>query len=222
MRLKKFPDFPVFIPVSHGDRFESSKKISSFTAPGNFLGSKLLSFMGVNTFSAMSIENGEPEPVLIKPVPEKTIYLANWSSRFWAWIVDIILVILFLNIVRGIFEPIWKLPLLWDYRNWELFALGFESIFFFAYWTVMEGFRGQSIGKMVMNLKVVNRDGTKINYLTAALESLGKAFLLPLDCLIGWLAMPGTKLRVFNRISNTIVIKADYKEPQGILYVKEK
>jgi len=34
--------------------------------------------------------------------------------------------------------------------------------------------------------------------------------------------MPGSKLRVFNRISNTIVIKTDYREPAGILYVKEK
>jgi uncharacterized RDD family membrane protein YckC len=162
------------------------------------------------------------EPVHIRPVPEKTLYLAKWSARFWAWLVDIILIILFLNIVRGIFEPFWRLPLLWDYRNWEIFAIGFETIFFFAYWTVMEGFRGQSIGKMVMNLKVVNRDGTKIHYGTAAIESIGKAFLLPLDCLIGWLAMPNTKLRVFNRISNTIVIKSDYREPDGILYVKEK
>jgi uncharacterized RDD family membrane protein YckC len=172
----------------------------------------------------MSEEHMTPEPSLIKPVPEKTIYLANWSARFWAWLVDIILVILFLNIVRGLFEPFFLLPLLWDFGNksWGLFSVGFESIFFFAYWTIMEGYRGQSIGKMVMNLKIVNRDGTKINYLTAAIESLGKAFLLPLDCLIGWLAMPGTKLRVFNRISNTIVIKADYKEPHGILYIREK
>jgi uncharacterized RDD family membrane protein YckC len=170
----------------------------------------------------MSEETLNDEPYLIKPVPEKTIYLAKWSARFWAWLIDIILIILFLNIIRGIFDPFWKLPLLWDYHHWEAFALGFESIFFFAYWTVMDGFRGQSIGKMVMNLKVVNRDATKITYPTAALESLGKAFLLPLDCLIGWLAMPGTKLRVFNRISNTIVIKADYKEPQGIVYVREK
>jgi uncharacterized RDD family membrane protein YckC len=172
----------------------------------------------------MSEENMIPESFLLKPVPEKTIYLARWSARFWAFLIDIILFILFLNIIRGIFDPFWKLPLLWDLWNWEFFALGFEFIFLFAYWTVMEGYRGQSIGKMVMNLKVVNRDGTKINYPTAALESLGKSFppILFFDCLIGWLAMPGTKLRVFNRISNTIVIKADYKEPRGILYVREK
>jgi len=170
----------------------------------------------------MSEENMTPEPFLIKPVSEKTIYLARWSTRFWAFLIDFILFILFLNIIRGIFDPFWKLPLLWDYRHLRFFALGFEFIFLFAYWTVMEGYQGQSVGKMIMNLKVVNRDGTKINYATAALESLGKAFLLPLDCLIGWLAMPGTKLRVFNRISNTIVIKSDYKEPHGILYVREK
>ncbi len=163
-----------------------------------------------------------PVPDPVPAVPERTLYLGKWSTRFFAWLIDFILVILFLNIVRGIFDPFWKLPLLWDYDHWEFFALGFETIFFFAYWTVMEGFRGQSIGKMVMNLKVVNRDGSKITYTTAALESLGKAFLLPLDCLIGWLAMPGSKLRVFNRISNTIVIKTDYREPAGVLYVKEK
>jgi len=167
-----------------------------------------------------------PEPVPVRnSIPkssDKTLYLGKWSSRFWAWLIDFILVILFLNIVRGIFDPFWKLPLLWDFRNWEFFALWFETIFFFAYWTVMEGVRGQSIGKMVMNLRVVNRDGTKINYTTAAIESIGKAFLLPLDCLIGWLGMPGSKLRVFNRISNTIVIKTDYREPSGVLYVKEK
>ncbi len=173
----------------------------------------------------MSDEPQITEPVCISPVPpEKTLYLAKWSSRFWAWLIDIILITLFLNIVHGLLEPIWVLPFYWDIPHWDPFALGFQTIFFFLYWTIMEGFRGQSIGKMVMNLKVVNRDGTKIHYGKAAIESLGKTFvpILVLDCLIGWLGMPNTKLRVFNRISNTIVIKTDYKEPSGIQYVKEK
>jgi uncharacterized RDD family membrane protein YckC len=153
----------------------------------------------------------------------RPLYLAKWSARFWAWLVDFILILLFLNIVRGVFSGLSiTIPPYWDLQHWDPVEFGFQTLFFFLYWTCMEGFRGQSIGKMVMNLKVVNRDGTKIHYGTAAIESLGKAFLLPLDCLIGWLGMPNSKLRVFNRISNTIVIKTDYKEPDGIVYVKEK
>jgi len=172
------------------------------------------------------------EPVL-EPVEEqihikqdfgKTLYLAKWSTRFWAWLIDVILIILFLNIVRDIPKVIWTIHSLWDWQHWDLFEIGFQTLFFFLYWTVFESYKGQSIGKMVMNIRVVNRVGTKIHYGAAAIESLGKAFfpILILDCLIGWFGMPGTKLRVFNRISNTIVIKTDYKEPEGILYIKEK
>jgi uncharacterized RDD family membrane protein YckC len=179
-----------------------------------------------NTFSAMSEENMESEPFFIKPVPEKTIYLAKWSARFWAWIVDIILVLLFLEIVHGVLVIFWDVFPYWDVFHLNPLVLSIGTLIFFFYWTIMEGYqgRGQSIGKMVMNLRVVNRDGTRINYVTAAVESVGKSFfpILIFDCLIGWLGMPGTQLRVFNRISNTIVIKSDYKEPQGILYVMDK
>jgi len=177
----------------------------------------------------LPVQDPTPAPDTIPVTPERTLYLGTWSTRFWAWLIDIVLVILFLNIIRGIFEPFWTLPFLWDISHWEFFERWFEMFLIFIYWTSMEGFRGQSIGKMVMNLRVVNRDGSRISYTTAAIESLSKAFLpgpfiivFLLDCLIGWLAMPGTKLRVFNRISNTLVIKTDYREPAGVVYVKEK
>jgi uncharacterized RDD family membrane protein YckC len=170
-------------------------------------------------------ESSAPELGHIAQVPEKTLYLAKWSTRFWAWLIDIILILLFLNIIRGILQPLgWDINLLWDIKQWDLFEFGFQHIFFFLYWTIAEGYAGQSIGKMVMNLKIVKRDGKKIGYGVAAVESLGKTFfpVLVLDCLIGWFGMPGTKLRLFNRISHTIVIKTDYQEPEGIIYVKEK
>jgi len=175
------------------------------------------------------VPDPEPLPVTEPERPRmehgKTLHLAKWSTRFWAWLIDIILVILFLNIIGGILEPFnWKVHALWDFGHLGLFDFGIEVFIFFLYWTICESYKGQSIGKMVMNVRVVNRDGTKIHWGTAAIESLGKAFIpiLVLDCLIGWLAMPQTKLRVFNRISNTIVIKTDYHEPDGILYVRDK
>jgi uncharacterized RDD family membrane protein YckC len=174
---------------------------------------------------AVPDQPGIGEPGHISQEHGRTLHLARWSARFWAWLIDFCMVLLFLNIVRGIFDSIgWHIPFYIDFWHWEPFEFGFQTLFFFAYWTLMEGFqgRGQSIGKMVMNVKVVGRDGTRIHYRAAAIESFGKAFILPLDCLIGWLAMPNTKLRMFNRLSNTLVIKTGYKEPDGILYVKDK
>ncbi|MFQ6075180.1 MAG: hypothetical protein ACE5Z5_03440 [Candidatus Bathyarchaeia archaeon] len=77
---------------------------------------------------------------------------------------------------------------------------------------------------MVMGLRVTNLDGSPITLTAAAIESFGKAFLLPIDCLIGWLAevCKERKQRLFNMLSKTIVIVA----PRGagapsVEYVKE-
>ena len=178
----------------------------------------------------MADQNMNPEPVCVSKGPEKILYLAKWSARFWALVIDVIIIILFWNIVIGIFDQIWELPFIWEFRQPQLPAIGLETVLVFFYWTIMEGFRGQSIGKMVMNLRVVNRDGSKISYRTAAIESFPKAFLsfpliivLALDCLIGWLAMPGSKQRLFNRISGTVVFETrEVEEPEGVTYVKQK
>jgi hypothetical protein len=50
-------------------------------------------------------------------------------------------------------------------------------------------------------------DGSEIGMGKAALESVGKAFLLPLDCILGWILYPRRRQRIFNYISETIVIK---------------
>jgi uncharacterized RDD family membrane protein YckC len=72
---------------------------------------------------------------------------------------------------------------------------------------LMDGAYGQSFGKMIMRIKVTRLDGSKIGMGAAALESLGKAFLLPLDLILGWILYPRRRQRIFNYISETIVIK---------------
>jgi len=145
----------------------------------------------------------------------KTVYLAKWESRFWAWLIDILLVGALSDLIvdsSGFF---------WDFDFISIAGFGISGVLIFTYWTLFEGYNGQSVGKMALGLKVTDRNGRKIDFGVAALESCGKAFILPLDCLIGWLAMPNSKLRLFNRISNTIVIKTKYEEPEGVRYVKE-
>jgi len=71
----------------------------------------------------------------------------------------------------------------------------------------MDGFYGQSIGKMVMKLRITNTAGRHISMSEAALESVGKAFFLPIDFLIGLFLYPKRRQRVFNFLSKTIVIR---------------
>ncbi len=74
---------------------------------------------------------------------------------------------------------------------------------------------------MALKIRVTGRAGEDIGFAAAAVESFGKAFLLIPDCLIGWLAMPGSKQRLFNRISGTVVIETrEAEEPEGVTYVK--
>ena len=148
----------------------------------------------------------------------KEIRLAPWGARFWAWLIDIVLVSIIWGLLTNIFLP-FHLGL-W-YADFGFFYLrSDDALIAFLYWTLLEGYRGQSLGKMVLNLKVTGKRGEGIDFVAAAIESFGKAFLLPLDLIIGWLAMSGTGQRLFNRLSNTIVIKVDEEAPEGVRYVR--
>jgi uncharacterized RDD family membrane protein YckC len=81
------------------------------------------------------------------------------------------------------------------------------SLVFMVYWTYFESTTGQSIGKRLLHLKTTNLAGKRIDAKTAALESFGKAFLLPLDVILGWIFSNNKRQRIFNRASDTIVIK---------------
>jgi hypothetical protein len=50
-------------------------------------------------------------------------------------------------------------------------------------------------------------DGKLINFTQAAIQSIGKAFFLSLDCILGWILYPRKRQRAFNHLSETSVVK---------------
>ncbi len=131
----------------------------------------------------------------------ETIKSASWDARFWAWLIDALFVSIIWYLAATAFEG--------GISSFSLLGLGSYAVMLFAYWTTLEGYRGQSVGKMILNLTVIGPAGEPIGFKDAAIESFGKAFLLPLDCLIGWMAFRDKGQRLFNHISNTIVIVVD-------------
>ena len=135
--------------------------------------------------------------------------LASWSERFIAWIIDLIILGIFISVIKFFVWIAWP-TFVWapDFLRWIPFVdIGLDNVIFFLYWTLMHGKNGQSIGKSVMRIKVMQLNDKPVDLSHAAIESLGKAFLLPLDCIIGWLLYPKKKQRLFNYISETIIVR---------------
>jgi uncharacterized RDD family membrane protein YckC len=148
----------------------------------------------------------------------ETIVLARWIDRFIAWLIDFIIVSIGLGILfAAISLPFWiAFPHWFESTNMNMGFRGLggpwapyliSSLVFMAYWTYFESTTGQSIGKKLLHLKTTDLAGKSIDAKTALIESFGKAFLLPLDVIIGWIFTNNDRQRIFNRASNTIVIK---------------
>jgi uncharacterized RDD family membrane protein YckC len=124
---------------------------------------------------------------------------AGWMLRFWAWLIDVLII-----------SILWYMCMIVTKTGALSYAAVVSfSVMLFIYWTLLEGYRGQSLGKMMLGLAVMGIAGERIGFKDAAVESFGKAFLLPLDCLLGWMGMAGKGQRIFNRLSDTIVARAE-------------
>jgi uncharacterized RDD family membrane protein YckC len=133
----------------------------------------------------------------------ETIVLATWEARALAWLIDILIVGAFVALLnlRGL------LLVPFDVPRWIPFVdLGPGNLVYFLYWMLMDGLYGQSLGRMIMNIKITSADGKPTNMGQAAIESAGKAFFLLIDFLVGYFLYPRKKQRILNYLSNTIVV----------------
>jgi len=162
----------------------------------------------------------------------EAIVLARWIDRFLAWLIDFIIVSIGLGILFALISlPFWVAFPQWfgsanmnmAFRNVWPFNYIISSLVFMAYWTYFESSSGQSIGKKLMHLKTTDLGGKNIAAKTAVIESFGKAFLLPIDIILGWIFTNDRRQRIFNRASNTIVIKLkeDSSISEDVKYVKD-
>jgi uncharacterized RDD family membrane protein YckC len=145
-----------------------------------------------------------------QPMAPSGPVLAFWWERFLAWLIDVAIIGAIVYVIN-LFASLGGLTftLIPGWPDWlPFFSFNLNGLALFLYWMLMEGSSGQSFGKMVMRLRVVQTNGASVNMGNATVESVGKAFLLPLDLLIGWILYPRRRQRLFNYLSQTVVVKA--------------
>ena len=125
--------------------------------------------------------------------------LASIGERFLAFIIDSVLVGFVVGVVfwpGNLISP--HVPFL---------DLGFRNMALFLYWTYTEGTTGQSLGKKIMKIKVTDLQGEPIDMSRSLYQAIGKAFLLPLDAIVGLMMYQDKEQRLFNHLSETIVAR---------------
>ena len=148
------------------------------------------------------------------------IILAKWKDRFFAWVVDFV-------IISTISTSIFFISFLYLDDNFESFINNDgmyipTSVMFFAYWIILEYKTGQTIGKKMFNLKIVNNLGEKPSLIGVIISSFGKSFILPIDTILGWIITNEKRQRVFNKLGNTLIIKIkDSEDNSDFKYIKD-
>ena len=135
--------------------------------------------------------------------------LANWRKRVIAFLIDFALAFAVFLALPNFFLPL----------TLELTFLNINIIFFlvlfWGYSTLLEGFSGQSLGKLLIRIKVVRLDGKNLFYDQAAIRNFGKVFLLPIDLAVGWRLKDKRFIRFFDKFAGTTVIDLNPLPPSS-------
>ena len=148
------------------------------------------------------------------------IIIAKWTDRFLAWLIDFIIIsIISTSIIFTSFGTIkFEEGIFWT----ESAQYIPTSILFFAYWTILEYKTGQTIGKKILNLKVVNIHGKKPDLKGIMISSFGKSFLLPIDVVLGWFLTNEKRQRIFNKLGDTLIVKIkELEDNSDMKYTKD-
>lgn len=149
----------------------------------------------------------EYEDMIPSEVQYKTYRLAGFWVRLWAFLIDL-MIISILNV--WLMHPLIKwidLPNVLSYwLQMGLVSLGFLG---YLYFVIMTRIWSQTLGKMIMGIKVIRLDGQPLDILTVLFREvvgriISQAFGLHLGYL--WMVYSKRKQTWHDRLGDTLVV----------------
>lgn len=94
------------------------------------------------------------------------IFTSTKKASFWKRLIALIIDIILLSIFSWLIKMVFRLSHTSEY--WFYFGL------FYTYHIFMDSYHQQTIGKMILKIKVIKTDGTKPDLLNAFYRNFGK------------------------------------------------
>ena len=148
------------------------------------------------------------------------IILAKWKDRFFAWIIDFVII----SLISTAIVFVSFLSLSYNFENFITDNGMYvpTSAIFFLYWIILEYKTGQTIGKKMFNLKITNSQGEKPSLIGVVISSFGKSFILPIDMILGFIITNDKRQRIFNKLGDTLIIKIKESDTDSdFKYIKD-
>ncbi len=158
----------------------------------------------------------------MEPPTELPPYAGFWS-RAAARVIDLVIIIATFNVIylvdrfgtgAGLWTGIGEGDAVVGFSPANVMRGMFFLFFPVFYYVYLHGAYGQTFGKMALRIKVVNDDGTPLDYRKAFLRWLGY-FLCDLTFDIGylWAAFDGRKQGLHDKVCRTVVVRTDVPSP---------
>ena len=155
-----------------------------------------------------------------EPNVSSKLIIARWTDRFFAWLIDFIVITgISTAIIFSLFGTI-GFEFEEDKRWAESTQYLLTSVIFFMYWTILEYKVGTTIGKKIFNLKTTDIYGEAPTIKAVMISSFGKAFLVPIDVILGLIWANQKRQRIFNKLGDTLVIKIK-ESNNNTTYIKD-
>ncbi|HLR59098.1 MAG TPA: RDD family protein [Pseudogracilibacillus sp.] len=137
---------------------------------------------------------------------------AGFWMRLWAYLIDVIVIFS----ISGLFTS--PLSLLDSFANFSLLGFGsaaaiISGLVYYSYFLIMTKLTGQTIGKMIFNLKVISKNTGRVSWFDLLFrEVVGRfiyntIFIMKLVYLV--VAFTPKKQGIHDMIGNTYVVHLD-------------
>ncbi len=125
------------------------------------------------------------------------VQYAGFWTRFAAYLIDSVIVAIVLGIVAAVLIPVIGVVSI-------VMVLALGLAYFIGMWAV----KGQTLGKMVMGVRIIKTDGTPVTFGTAVLRYIGylvSSIILDIGFLM--IAWDSKKQGLHDKIAGTYVVK---------------